>query len=157
MIPAPVFLPGKVIAEKAAVGFLGKAGVERHKFGIVPFHTADIARLLVFAGDLGVLHHICHLVGDYLPPKAAVKWDRIGVQKRKGAVLFPHSCEALYHKPLHDAVTRVFGVGAYAGDKPHGILCAVDIHIQRIYRKLGNKVVLIKAAQHVCPLQHGEF
>ena len=79
------------------------------------------------------------------------------VQKRKGAVLFPHSCEALYHKPLHDAVTRVFGVGAYAGDKPHGILCAVDVHIQRIYRKLGNKVVLIKAAQHVCPLQHGEF
>ena len=147
----------KVVPVETAVGLLREFRVKIHELPVVPLDPAHVTRLLDLARYLRVLYDVGHLVGDYLPPKAAVKWDRIGVQKRKGAVLFPHSCEALYHKPLHDAVTRVFGVGAYAGDKPHGILCAVDVHIQRIYRKLGNKVVLIKTAQHVCPLQHGEF
>ena len=33
----------------------------------------------------------------------------------------------------------------------------VDIHFQGVDRKLGHKAVTVKAAQHICTLQHGEF
>ena len=61
------------------------------------------------------------------------------------------------HQPLHNAVARVFRVGAHAGHKADGIRSAVNVHFQRIHGNLGDQVIPVEAAQHVGPLQHREL
>ena len=62
LIPAPIFLPGKVVAEKTAVGSPCELCVKLFELFIVPVHPADIAGLFYFSRNLGVFDGIGHFV-----------------------------------------------------------------------------------------------
>ena len=157
LVPAPVFLPGEIVAVKAAVGLLRELRVELHEFLVVPLHAADIARLLYPARYLRILDDVGHLVGDYLPAQPPVQRNGIGIQQRERAVVLTHARQALYHQALHNAVPGVLRIGADAGHESHRVFRTVNVHLQRIHRELRHQVVPVKAAQHVRPLQHREL
>ena len=65
--------------------------------------------------------------------------------------------ETLLHQPFHQSVSRIFRIGAHAGDKPHGINGVIDVHFQRIDGDLRHQRVPVKAAQHIRTFQDREF
>ena len=85
---------------------------------------------------LRVLDGVRHLIGNDFPSEIPVERNRVGIEKRKGTVVFPHARETPDHQLFHDALAGVFRVGADAGDKTDGIADTVDIHVQRINREL---------------------
>ena len=157
LVPAPVFLPGKVVPVETAVGLLREFRVKIHELPVVPLDPAHVTRLLDLARYLRVLYDVGHLVGDYLPAEPPVERYRVGIQQRKRAVVLTHAGEALYHKALHNAVTSVLRVCANAGHESNRVLHVVDVHFQWVNGELRHKVVAVKAAEHVRALEHREL
>ena len=157
LIPAPVFLPCQRVAEQTAVGDGCKVGVQLVELGVVPVHPPHIAGGRNFGGDLPVLDVVGDFVGDDLPTQVVVQRDGVGVMQGEALALLVHLGQALDHQPLHDAVAGVLRVGAHTGDEADVVHRVVDVHLQRVDRELGDKVLAVKAAQHVGALQHGEL
>ena len=136
LIPSPVFFPRQIVAEQTAVCFLRKAGMQLHKLSVIPLYTSHISGFFVFAGDLRVLDHISHFVGDDLPSKPPVQRYRIRVKQGKGFMCFPHPGQSMNHQSFHNPMPCILRVGADTGHKPDTVPYPENIHIQRIYRKL---------------------
>ena len=157
LIPAPVFLPREAVAEQAPMGDGRKVGVQLMELGVVPGDAADVAGRFDLGGDLPVLDVERDLVGDDLPPQMMVQRDGIRVEQREGFSLLVHLSQALDHQLFHDALPGVFRVSADTGDKADMVHRIVDVHLQRVDRKLRDEVFAIEAAQHIGALQHREL
>ena len=157
LVPAPVFLPREAVAEQAPMGDGRKVGVQLMELGVVPGDAADVAGRFDLGGDLPVLDVERDLVGDDLPPQMMVQRDGIRVEQREGFALLVHLGQALDHQLFHDALPGVLRVGADAGDKADMVHRIVDVHLQRVDRKLRDEVFAIEAAQHIGALQHREL
>ena len=157
LIPAPVFLPGQVIAEQAPVGDGGKVGMELMEIGVIPRYPADIARGLDFGGDLPVLDVERNFIGDDFPPEVMIQRDGVGVEQRERLALLIHPGQALDHQLFHDALPGVLRVGADTGDEADVVDFIVDVHFQRVDRELGDEGIAVKTAQHIGAFQHREF
>ena len=106
------------------------------ELGVVPGDAADVAGRFDLGGDLPVLDVERDLVGDDLPPQMMVQRDGIRVEQREGFALLVHLGQALDHQLFHDALPGVLRVGADAGDKADMVHRIVDVHLQRVDRKL---------------------
>ncbi len=91
------------------------------------------------------------------PPQMMVQRDGIRVEQREGFSLLVHLGQTLDHQLFHDALPGVLRVGADAGDKADMVHRIVDVHLQRVDRKLRDEVFAIEAAQHIGALQHREL
>ena len=149
LVPAPVFFPCQRIAEQTAVCHGCKSRMKIHKIGIFPVHAAHIPRRSRFRRYLAVFDRIGDFIGYDFPAKLVIQRNGIRIQQCKRLALMPHIGQALYHEFFHNAVSRILRIGAdtcYKSDLKNRV---VNIHFERINRKLRNECLSVKTAQHV--------
>ena len=121
---------------------------------ILPVNSAYISRCRRFGRNLTVFHGVSNFIGNNLPSHFSVQWNRIREQQSQGLFLLTHMFETLQHQTLHNALSGIFRIGTYTGNKSNRINSAVNIHFQRVYGNLRNQRIVIKTPQYIGALQN---
>ena len=133
LIPTPVFLPGKCVAEETAVRCGGKLCVQIAKIAVVPGYAPYIAWGCRLFRDLAILNGIGKLIRDDLPPHFSVERDGVRKEQSERLTAAAHMVETLVHQSFHNPMSGVFRIGTYTRYKSNGIYRSVHIHFQWIY------------------------
>ena len=134
-----------------------KMGMQYMEIRAFPVHTAYIPRRLYLGRDLPVFDIKGYLVRNDLPAQMMIQRDRIRIEKGKRPSLFLHMGKAFKHQLLHNTLSGVFRIGTDARYKPYLKNLSVNIHFQRIDRKLRDQGIPVKTAQYICSLQYREL
>ena len=157
VVPAPVFVPGQLVAQHAAVALHGEVFVDVFEVFALQVHALDHAGHLLAAGKLRIPQGERELVRDDLPAHLTVEGEGVGAEEGDELPLLAHVLEAFAHQAVGKAAPRVLRIGRHPRDAAHLQDLALDVDLHGVDHDLGGELVAVEPAQHISLREHGQL